>query len=243
MACAISCASQSGISSGSRPRALVSGLGSPVKCSSAMKATPRPSTTSSPALAAPTPTMSTTSTSTSASSTRRVSASAVRASVMTSTRSSMRAKVITCGVCGGANDFLKVGAVGVEDIVGPVRLENTAMCFVVLQVRGDAISAIKDGEEVWDQVDQHRPRRYCVWNFLGSRAARVAPHGAASTSRNPSEIMWHNHSTISRMDCIRNGGWQAALACPFSTIWDIDDTAERNGTKISLTTVGWTPRD
>jgi hypothetical protein len=32
--------------------------------------------------------------------------------------------------------------------------------FVVLEVGGDAISAVEDGEKVGNQIDQHRPRKY-----------------------------------------------------------------------------------
>jgi hypothetical protein len=42
----------------------------------------------------------------------------------------------------------KVGTVGIEDVVVPVRFKKTPVCFEVAVVGCDAISAIEDGKEV-----------------------------------------------------------------------------------------------
>ena len=67
-----------------------------------------------------------------------------------------RAEVIAVGVRGGANYFLEVRSLGVQDVVCPVRLENSAVRFEVAQVSSDAISAVYDSKEIWKQVDQHQ---------------------------------------------------------------------------------------
>jgi hypothetical protein len=65
-------------------------------------------------------------------------------------------KVIAVCVSRGANYFLEVRALGIEDVVRPVGLEYSAMSFEVAQISCDAIGAVYDSEEIWEQVDQHR---------------------------------------------------------------------------------------
>ncbi len=55
----------------------------------------------------------------------------------------------------GANDVTEVRAVGVNDVIVPVGLEDSAVGFVVALVGGDAIRAIKYSEKIRQQVDQH----------------------------------------------------------------------------------------
>lgn len=69
-------------------------------------------------------------------------------------------QVVTRRMYRGANYLVEVRSFGIEHVVDPVRLEDPAVRFVVLEVGGDAISAVEDGEKVGNQIDQHRPRKY-----------------------------------------------------------------------------------
>ena len=55
-------------------------------------------------------------------------------------------------------DLGKVRAIGIDDVVVPVRLEKLAVTGEVALVSGEAIGAIKNCEEVRQQVDQHLDR-------------------------------------------------------------------------------------
>ena len=116
---------------------------------------PAPSTTSSPAFAAPTPTMSTTS---------YVGVLLEQAPTPLFGRSCKgddvralehRAQIGAIGQSRRADDVTEMRAVGVNDVVVPVRLEDSAVGFEVALVGGDAIGAIEYSEKIRQQVDQH----------------------------------------------------------------------------------------
>ena len=58
------------------------------------------------------------------------------------------AQVRTIGKRGELHDVTKVGTVGIEDVVVPVRLEETSVGFEVAMVGGDAISAIEYSKKI-----------------------------------------------------------------------------------------------
>ena len=43
----------------------------------------------------------------------------------------------------------------IDNVVLPVRLEKSAVGLEVTLVGGDAVGAIENSEEIWQQVDQH----------------------------------------------------------------------------------------
>ncbi len=67
-----------------------------------------------------------------------------------------RAKVGSVGKYCGAYDLVEEGTIGVDDVVVPVWFENPAVKGEVLSVSSEIIGVIEDGEEVWDQIDQHQ---------------------------------------------------------------------------------------
>ena len=64
-------------------------------------------------------------------------------------------QVRSIGQRSGANDVTEVGPVGIDDVVVPVGLEDSAVDFEVALVGGDAIGAIEYSEKIRQQVDQH----------------------------------------------------------------------------------------
>ena len=120
---------------------------------------PRPSTTSSPAFAAPTPTMRTTSTSQSMSRISRQCCSVARASATTSVRASIADTSSWPAIDGRADDVDEVRPFGIDDVVLPVGLENPSVVVEVALVGGEAVGALENGEEIRQQVDQHSTGR------------------------------------------------------------------------------------
>ncbi|MDQ2668382.1 MAG: hypothetical protein M3Z05_20660 [Gemmatimonadota bacterium] len=56
---------------------------------------------------------------------------------------------------GRAHDISEVGTIAVDNVILPVRLENSAVGLKVALVGGDSVGAIENGEKIWQQVDQH----------------------------------------------------------------------------------------
>jgi hypothetical protein len=48
-----------------------------------------------------------------------------------------------------------VGTIGIENVVAPVGVENGAVGFTVLAIRGFPIVGIEHREEIGKEVDQH----------------------------------------------------------------------------------------
>ena len=71
----------------------------------------------------------------------------------------------------GADDVPEVGAVGIDDVVVPVGLEETAVSGVVALVGGDAVGAVENGEEIGQQVDQHSTGKRPARGRRGDRRA------------------------------------------------------------------------
>jgi hypothetical protein len=53
------------------------------------------------------------------------------------------------------DDVDEMGTFGIDDVILPVRLEETAVGFEVAMIGGDAVGATEYGEKIWQQVDQH----------------------------------------------------------------------------------------
>ncbi len=70
-----------------------------------------------------------------------------------------RVQVGAIGGDGRAHDLVEVRAVGVDDVVVPVRGEQRPVRLEVALVGGDAILALENGEEIGQQVDQHLRRQ------------------------------------------------------------------------------------
>ena len=64
-------------------------------------------------------------------------------------------QIRTVGERRSTYDVAEVWTIGVDDVVVPVRLEDTAVGFEVALVGGDAIGAIEYSEKIRQQVDQH----------------------------------------------------------------------------------------
>ena len=140
---------------------------------------PRPSTTSSPALAAPTPTMSTTSTSTSCASSSRALLLGVSRERDDVGALEHRRQIRAIGEHGRPHDVREVRTVGIDDVVVPVRLEDSAVGFEVALVGGEAVGAIENGEKIGQQVDQHSTGKHCG-RAARSPSATGAPIAGAS---------------------------------------------------------------
>jgi hypothetical protein len=52
-------------------------------------------------------------------------------------------------------DITKVRTFGIDDVIVPVCLEKTAVRGEVAVVGSGSVSAIENGKEIWQQVDQH----------------------------------------------------------------------------------------
>jgi hypothetical protein len=67
-----------------------------------------------------------------------------------------RAEISTSGKGGGFNDLGEMRTVGLDDVIGPVRFEETTVVVEVAEICRDAIGAVQDCEEIGQQVDQHQ---------------------------------------------------------------------------------------
>ena len=56
---------------------------------------------------------------------------------------------------GGANDLVEVRAVGIDDVVVPVRGEERPVRVEITSIGRDAVLALQHGEEVGQQVAEH----------------------------------------------------------------------------------------
>jgi hypothetical protein len=65
------------------------------------------------------------------------------------------AKVGSIGQRGGANDVGEVWSIAVNNVVLPVRLEDSAVSLKVALIGGDPVGAIENGKKIGQQVDQH----------------------------------------------------------------------------------------
>ena len=69
-----------------------------------------------------------------------------------------RAQVLPVGGERGANHFIGVGRVGIEDVVTPVSGENRCVLLEVAMVRRLRSAGRKRGEKFRDQIDEHGTR-------------------------------------------------------------------------------------
>jgi hypothetical protein len=85
---------------------------------------------------------------------------------------------------GGANDFEKVWAVGIDDVVVPVGFEEAAVGGEVALVGGETIWAAENREEIRQQVNEHQPcgSRVGAPIFFG-RGKIVAPRATNKRRR------------------------------------------------------------
>jgi uncharacterized protein (DUF2225 family) len=116
------------------------------------------------------------------------------------------AQVVAIGVCSGANYFLEVRTFGIKDVVGPVRLEYSAMCFEVAQIRCDAIGAVDDSKKIWEQVDQHRRQKNTALVIAQQESTEKCPKFPKPTKCpteawqevTPAKVApWHRNSLMS----------------------------------------------
>jgi hypothetical protein len=64
-------------------------------------------------------------------------------------------KIGPIGKDSGANDVGEMGPIAVNDVILPIRLENSTVGLKVALVSGDSVGAIENGEKIGQQVDQH----------------------------------------------------------------------------------------
>ena len=46
-------------------------------------------------------------------------------------------------------------ALGIEDVIAPVGVENGAVGFAILSIRGLTVRRVKDREKIREEIDQH----------------------------------------------------------------------------------------
>ena len=80
------------------------------------------------------------------------------------------------GERGRSYDVAEVWPFGIDDVVLPVRLEETTVGFEVAVIGGDAIGAMEYGEEIGQQVDQHSTGEPPAREAARSPSATGAPH-------------------------------------------------------------------
>ena len=115
------------------------------------------------------------------------------------------AEVIAIGVRSSANDFLEVRSLWIEDVVGPVRVKDSAMRFEVAHICGDAICAVDDSEKIGEQVDQHLRQENTAFanaqqesTAKSSDSPKRAKHaaGCPTTAARSKSVPWHRISLI-----------------------------------------------
>ena len=67
-----------------------------------------------------------------------------------------RAEVAAIGGDGGLYYVLEVGAVGVDDVVLPIRRKEAFMGVEVALVSGGRVGALQSSEEIRQQIDEHQ---------------------------------------------------------------------------------------
>src|SRR5204862_3459135 len=105
------------------------------------------------------------------------------------------------------DDVTEVRAVGIDDVVLPVGLEDAAVGFEVTLVGGDAISAIEYGEKVRQQVDQHSTGKATCGKPAQSPSATGAPNcgrnerGMIAATDDSNKRSIHRRARAVRMAC------------------------------------------
>ena len=115
------------------------------------------------------------------------------------------AEIITIGVCSGADHFLEVRSFRIEDVIGPVRFEYSAVRFEVSQVCSDAICAVNDSEKIGEQVDQHRRQENTAFRNAQQESTANCPNICALKDRTAERLsmlltsksaLWHRNSLM-----------------------------------------------
>src|SRR5690606_25426898 len=69
-----------------------------------------------------------------------------------------RVQIGAIGLDRRAHDVQKVGPVGIENVVMPIGIQETAMRLVVRAIGSDSIGALQYGEKVRNEIDEHFAR-------------------------------------------------------------------------------------